>query len=151
MPKSEIQKRPNPTAETFALRHQSIRNAIRLNWNPGRLEIPRVSEDFQALDPIARGGEVIRYSILRTEYWISPNGIMREWVRWNLAVGLALAIPSVVIVPVVTLLMGVFVTWSGLIIQIAKNLLLFPLLAIVIIGLGSAIIILIRAILPQRK
>lgn len=151
MRKSEIQKVKTLAAETVTLNRKTIRTVVRLHWNPGKLDIPPVPEDLQSLDPIARGGEVIRYAVLRVEYWMSPHGLLREWLRWNLAASLSLAIPALFIVPTVTLLLGEFVTWTALLMQIFKNLLMFPVLAGVFIALTSGVLIVIRALVRTKR
>jgi hypothetical protein len=147
MPKSEIQKR----SKSIAVTRRSIKTMARLHWNPGKLEIPRVPEDLQSLDPIGRGAETLRYSTLRLEYWLSPNGLLREWLRWNLAAGLSLSIPAIIVVPVATYLLTQFATWTALLMQIVKNLLVFPILALVILALVTGIGIIGKTLMIGRK
>jgi len=129
----------------------SITGGLRLRWNPGKLENPEVPEDLELLTPLARGSEVIRYNVLRAKHWISPAGSLREWLRWNLAIGAAMLIPAFIVVPVTTYLLAQFVTWTALLVQIVKNLLIFPILAPVLLALASGIILFTRTVTTERR
>jgi hypothetical protein len=118
----------------------------KFRWNPVSLEVPTVPEDLQDLTGLGRGVEVIRYSVLRLGYWISPAGSLREWQRWYLAVGITMGIPALIIVPVGTYLLGQFVTWSALLVQIAKNLLIFPILAVVLLALLTGLVLFVKTL-----
>lgn len=82
-----------------------------------------------------RAGEVMRYSIRRAEYWLSPRGTLREWLRLNLKLALFLGIPAVLLTPIITLVLTSAVTWSGILAEIARNLVLIP------AWLGTALLI----------
>src|SRR5947207_3328321 len=47
-----------------------------------QLNPPRVDPKLSNLTPLERAAEVLRYSFLRAEYWLSPNGAMRQRVRF---------------------------------------------------------------------
>ena len=113
-------------------------------WEPRQLEEPQVDPDLRHLNQIQRSAEVLRYSILRTEYWISPRGTLREWLRLNVAVAIVLGIPSLLIVPVVTYLINEFVTWSDLLMKIATNLAVLPGALLLAVGLFSALVFIVR-------
>ena len=111
--------------------------------------MPQVAPAFTQTDQIQRATEVLRYSVLKFEYWLSPNGNLREWLRWNTSVAIILSIPTLLIVPVITWLLGQFATWSALLVQIASNLIVFPITGILTIALLSAVFLFIRLILPR--
>ena len=113
-----------------------LRQWITNHWHPAPMEPPKVDPELPILNDVQRSAEVLRYSVLKTEYWLSPSGTLREWVRLNAIVALILSIPALFIVPLVTWLLAEFVTWSELLVQIAKNLAVFPVLAV----LGAAFI-----------
>jgi len=113
-------------------------------WEPSQIEEPRVDPDLNHLNQVQRSAEVLRYSILRTEYWISPRGTLREWLRLNVAIAIVLGIPSLLIVPVVTYLINKFVTWSDLLVRIATNLAVLPGALLLAVGLFSALAFVIR-------
>jgi len=87
---------------------------------------PIIDPDLERLAPIERAGEVLRYTLCRAEYWLSPGGLLREWLRFNLRLALWLGIPALVLTPVITVLLTTAVTWSGILVEIAKKLVLLP-------------------------
>jgi hypothetical protein len=105
-------------------------------WKIGN---PIVAQNLEALDPLGRGGEVLRYQLLRLEFRVSPHGAMREWLRWNLAAGVSLSIPAIIVVPPMTYLLTQFVTWTDLLVQILKNLLIFPIVGVVFLALLTGV------------
>ena len=46
-----------------------------------RLHQPAVDQYLVRLTPLERGAEIIRYSVLRAEYWVSPGGLLRAVLR----------------------------------------------------------------------
>lgn len=120
-------------------------------WKPRGIEKPQVTRQITHLHPIERSAEVLRYSILRAEWWISPTGRLRQWLRLNLLVSLYLSIPALLIVPVVTYFLNSFVTWTILLVQIGKNLLLVPLLAIAGIAVITGLMLFLRLLLALAR
>ena len=59
-------------------------------------------------------------------------------------VSILLSMPALLIVPVVTWLLGQFATWAELLAQILPHLLVFPLAAVVVIAVLSAVLIVLR-------
>jgi len=82
-----------------------------------------------------RSAEVIRYSILSVEYWLSPLGRLREWFRLNSTLSMWLLIPSVLVLPLITWILYLVAGWATI---IAGHLLVLP-LAIVVVGLLRSI------------
>ena len=103
---------------------------------PVKIAAPTVDPRLRQMHPLARGGEVIRYTVLRTEYWLSPRGTLREWLRFNLKLALLLGIPALLLTPFITMLVTSAVEWSAKLAEIAKN------LAVVPAWLGTALLIL---------
>src|SRR6266404_7320925 len=65
-----------------------------------QLTPPRVDPKLTSLTPLERAAEVLRYSVLRAEYWLSPEGAMRQRVGfavrlWIYVVIAALIVPGV--------------------------------------------------------
>jgi hypothetical protein len=119
------------------------------HWNPTQIRKPHVDPELARLNKVQRSAEVFRYSILSTEYWLSPRGTLREWLRLNLAVAIVLGIPALLIVPIVTYLFTEFVTWSGLLVHIAKNLAVLPGALLIAIALFSALAFVLRRLLAK--
>ena len=102
---------------------------------PVAVEPPKVDPHIERLGSIERASEALRYSMLRAEHWLSPRGTLREYARLNLKLALFLGIPTIVLTPILTLLLSTAVTWSALLAEIARNLVLIP------AWLGTALLI----------
>jgi hypothetical protein len=118
-------------------------------WEPKQITKPRVDPDLTELNEVQRAAEVFRYSILSTEYWLSPKGALREWLRLNLRITVTLGIPALLLIPVATYLIGEFVTWSGLLVKIATNLAILPGALLLAVALFSALAFIIRRLLAR--
>lgn len=94
-------------------------------WNPQPLQPPQVDRELTRLPPIERSAEVIRYSVLKAEFWISRRGALREWLRINFLGALIIGSPALFIVPIITFLLGQFVTWMAFLALAAWNLVRF--------------------------
>ena len=103
-----------------------MRRVVARAIQPIAVEPPRVDPDIEKLRPIERAGETLRYSILRAEYWLSPRGTLREYLRLNLKLALYLGISALILTPILTLLLSTAVTWSAILVEIARNLALIP-------------------------
>ena len=93
---------------------------------PVEIAAPAVDSRLRQMHPLARAGEVIRYTVLRTEYWLSPRGMLREWLRFNLKIALLLGLPALLLTPFITLLLSSAVEWSAKLAEIARNLVVIP-------------------------
>ncbi|MEA3208563.1 MAG: hypothetical protein QOE70_1620 [Chthoniobacter sp.] len=83
---------------------------------------PRIDPDLTTLDPIERAAETLRYSALRTEYWLSPKGLLREWLRRILQLGVAVLVPLLIFAPLISVLLEKCAGWSAQAVVIAANL-----------------------------
>lgn len=90
-------------------------------WDPKPVPEPRVDPDLPELPWPARSAEVIRYGLARAEHWLSPGGLLREWLRLNLWGALVLSAAAVLVVPAVTAVLKGAVTWSALGADIVAN------------------------------
>lgn len=116
-----------------------ISRALMLAWSPIRVEPPELDSHLESLSGVERVSEVLRFSVLSVEAAISPHGGLRAWLRLNMLVALVLAIPAVLVVPVITYLLSGFSTWSQFLGEIANNLLqasvsLVGMVLIVVVG-----------------
>ena len=136
---------PTPEQSTHKSRISRFTDFIRSKWHPKEVEIPKVETELPALPPVERSAESIRYGFKRLEYWVSPTGTIREWLRFNLWVAGMLAVPSLLVVPLLTYLLGSFASWTGFLVQIVANLIVFPMLAVVFIAIISGIVFVGRA------
>ena len=110
-------------------RRHRIRDFFRRHWNPEKIELPKVDPDLEELEAATRSCEVIRYSLLSLEWWLSPNGKLREWLKLNGRIASVLVIPAVLVMPLVTLIIWQVAKWMGWLVGIAGHIILFPLVA----------------------
>ena len=116
---------PNPDPDTIA----NTGDETLAGWlKPQPLAAPQVDPGLPRLHPLQRSAEVLRYTAQRTERWLSPKGLLREWLRRNTRLALVVAIPLIVLAPVITLLLDKLQGWSASALQIASNLAQMPVL-----------------------
>ena len=121
------------------------------HWNPEKLAPPGIDPELVHLTPIERSSEVLRHAVLSLEYWLSPDGGLREWLRFNLRIAAILAVPALLVVPLITVVLRQINAWVALVIESTSNFILFPLSALLIVGLISALMHLARSLLAQRQ
>ena len=107
------------------------KKALSGKWNPKPLNPPQVN--LRDMDNITRSAESIRYSVLNVEYWLSPNGCGREWLRHVLRVALFLAAPVLLLAPLISLFLVSLLKWSVLLASIAWKLIV--LITLVVAGI----------------
>jgi hypothetical protein len=123
-----------------------IREFIQRQWNPQPINPPTPDPEIEKLTGIQRSAEVVRYSILSVEYWISPNGRVREWVRNNTLVAVVLAVPAFLVLPIVTFALWQFVSWLMALTSIAGKLIILPVLLIVAVASIAAAMVLLKVV-----
>lgn len=119
-----------------------------LSTEPGSSELtqlnpPRIDPELTNLTPLERAAEVLRYSVLRAEYWLSPEGAMRQRVRFALRLWIYVMIAAL-IAPGITAVIQHVTGWTAMSAEAVKNITEIPL------GLGKfllacfAVVILVR-------
>lgn len=126
------------------------RSLVLRHWEPTPLAPPHVDPGMAQFTALERSAEVFRYGLHRLEYWLSPKGWLREWLRFNLRFALLLAVPALLVVPLITFLLGQLSAWSTMLAQTTSRMILFPLSALLIVGLVSGLIYITRAMAQQR-
>ena len=101
---------------------------LQKSWQPKSIDPPQVDPDLPHLGALTRSAESIRYSILSIEFWISPNGQVREWLRHNARLGAWLAFPALVVLPLVVILLWQLVKCVVMLVAIAGKVIILPLL-----------------------
>ena len=127
-----------------------LKNLIRMPWEPKSVEPPQVDPDLENLNPFQRSAESIRYSVLSLEFWLSPDGQVREWIRHHSKLALILGIPVFLLFPIVTFALWQMATWLGLLLSIAGHLILFPITALVALLILTMVINLIRDLTGRK-
>ena len=95
-----------------------------------QLNAPRVDPKLTNLTPLERAAEVLRYSVLRAEYWLSPDGVMRRRVRLAVRIWVYVAVAAL-IVPMIESLIQHITGWTAMSAEIVRNIVQIPL------GLGK--------------
>lgn len=116
------------------------RRFILQHWRPEPIEPPKVDPELPHLSGAERSAEVLRYSVLSAEHWLSPKGWLREWLRFNAKLASLLFVPSLLVVPLITFTLGQFRTWVDLLVATTTGMVLFPLSALLVVGLISALV-----------
>ena len=94
---------------------------MKLSWRLTHLCQPSVDPLFPKMGCLDRTAESLRYCLLKTEHWLSPRGFLREWLRNNSTVAILLGIPALLVMPVLLLLFTQIVSFTGMLMMIAKN------------------------------
>jgi hypothetical protein len=126
-----------------------IKQLLRRHWCPQKIEAPIVDPALKDLDGAQRSAEVVRYSILSLEWWLSPNGTLREWLKLNGKIGSVLLIPAVLVVPLVTFILWQIAHWMTWLVSICGNLILFPFAALVAAAVIYGVVAIIRVVLGK--
>jgi hypothetical protein len=148
-PSPQQPPRQVPTVPTTTWAKQMRQIVIR-RWQPEPLPEPVVDQDLPHLSAIERSAETLSYTCRRFEYWISPQGTLREWLKFNLRLAFGLTVPSLLVAPLVTLALRQFNSWIDLITRTTSNLVLVPLSVLLVIGLICGLISIGKSILTMR-
>ena len=90
-------------------------------WSPQPLARPAVDPDLPRMEWPARVAEVLVYSGKRFEFWVSPSGFLREWVKLNIWVAVVLSVAAVLVVPAMTAILAGAEQWTALVAKIVGN------------------------------
>src|SRR5437764_14354621 len=72
-----------------------------------QLNPPEVDLRLTRLTPLERAAEVLRYSVLRAEYWLSPDGIMRRRIKFVMRFWIYVAVAAAIAPSVSTVVQDV--------------------------------------------
>ncbi len=130
-----------PVSDPRSRTEESSGRLVRRVWRPDPVDHPEVDADLPKLPWPERCAEAIRYAFLSAEHWLSPKGVLREWLRVSLWIGVSLLAAALLVVPPVTLLLEGAVEWTGLVSATASNIVATVTgLPPVVIALGSLFI-----------
>ena len=91
-----------------------------------QLTPPQVDPRLATLTPLKRAAEVLRYSVLRAEYWLSPDGVMRQRVRFAMRVWIYVMIAAL-IAPTISTVTQHVTGWTAMSVEIVGNIAEIPL------------------------
>jgi hypothetical protein len=72
---------------------------------PQAIPPPEIRPDLEDVTAIVRSTECLRHFVLSTEFWMSPGGRLRHWLKINLCLGVCLLIPAALLMPVISLIL----------------------------------------------
>lgn len=138
----------NPTSLSGQKRGclECLKQFVLKHWHPKPIDPPKPDPDIENLTGPQRSAEVMRYSILSIEFWLSPLGRLREWVRLNGKASAVLLIPALLIVPLITFIVGQIAYWLSALVGVLGNLIVVPLVALVAVAAITGSVLLLRAI-----
>ncbi len=110
----------------------------------------QVDHELALFNAVERSAEVFRYNFNRAEYWLSPGGWLREWIRLNFRIAILMAIPALLVGPLITRALTQLSAWVTLLNSTTSAMVLFPLSALLVLGLACALFYLARA-LPLNR
>lgn len=103
---------------------------------------PHVERNLTSLSALERAAEVLRFSAARLEHWLSPGGGLRAALRRGLLLWCLLVIVGLLIGPMVTLVLGQVVVWTGLLAFAIQQLMVLPLgIAVFLLGVKGVILL----------
>lgn len=133
--------------------NDQIRNWLiersKLEWNPQPVTSPVVDSHLKDLTGAQRVIESIRFFALSAEYWISADGVLREWLRVMCKLGILIICPLVIFMPTVTFALWQLALWVAFLVAITNSLILFPLGALAAITLCGTLVIVVRSIVGR--
>ena len=88
--------------------------------------------------------------VSRLEYALSPLGHLREFVKLNFRLSICIAIPVLMVAPLVTMAIKQFRTWITMLTETFSSFVLFPLSVVLSILLVAGMIYIGRSILEMR-
>jgi len=108
-----------------------IYTELKEHWSPKPISPPAVDPELEDLNGVQRSAEVFRYSVLSIEWWLSPNGTLREWFKLNGKVGSILLMPAVLILPLVCFIIWQILSFVAMLVSLAGKLVVFPIAAFI--------------------
>ena len=120
------------------------------HWRPKPLPVPVVDIELPHLTAIERSAEVCRFILNKLEFALSPLGHLREFIKLNIRLALCIAIPVLLVAPLVTMAITQFKVWIALLTETFSSFVLFPLSVVLSILLVCGMIYIGRSILEMR-
>ena len=120
------------------------------HWQPKPLPVPEVDNELPHLSAIERSAEVCRFITNKLEYAISPFGHLREFIKLNIRLAVSIALPVLMVAPLVTMAITQFKVWIAMLTETFSSFVLFPLSVVLSILLVCGMIYIGRAVLEMR-
>ena len=97
------------------------------------IQPPTINPRLEELNAVVRSTECLRHFVLSMEYWLSPSGRLRCWLKINLCVCAWLFIPAIFLMPVVSLVLHEVDGWLSMLLSIIWKLILLSTLISVVV------------------
>jgi len=120
------------------------------HWRPRPVPSPLVDHELPHLSGIERAAEVFRFILTKLEHGLSPSGHLREFTKMNARIAIAIAIPVMMVAPLVTLGLAQVKGWVAILTSTMSSFVMFPLSVLLCILLVCGMIYIGRAILEMR-
>ena len=91
---------------------------------------PVVNRSLSQMNGLQRTAEAFRYSLLSLEFFISPEGNIRQWMKANARIAAFIAAPTFLAFPVVTVALWELESWVNALTAIASKLVFLHILAL---------------------
>ena len=85
---------------------------------PQAVQRPTIDPHLEELNAVVRSTECLRHFALSVEFWISPSGRLRQWMKLNLCLAAFLLIPAVVLMPIIGLVLHEVDGWLSMLVII---------------------------------
>lgn len=92
----------------------------------------------------------MRFILRKLEHWMSPSGRLREFTKMNARLAFAIAVPVILVAPLVTLALEQLNGWVTLMTSTVSSFILFPLSVLLCILLVCGMIYISRCIFEMR-
>ena len=86
----------------------------------------------------------------RLEHWLSPSGHFREFTKMNARIAIIIAIPVLMVAPLVTMAINQIKAWVALLTETFSSFVLFPLSVVLSILLVCGLIYITRSFMEMR-
>lgn len=116
-------------------------------WKPNPLDPPTVDPELPHRDAVTRSAESICYGILSLEFWISPHGQVREWLKHNTRLAAWLAIPAFMVLPLIVFILWQVVKGVEFLTSIAGHLIILPFIVLVALVAILVVVSIIKVLL----
>lgn len=133
-------------ADELAQTKPSLLTTFKAHWHPRPLKAPQVEPHLPHLNGLQRATEALQHAFLSLEHWMSPNGKIREFIRFTVIVACLLLIPALLIFPIIGFILGQLQQWIASLAHIACSLVIIPLAILAIIILCKVILVVTRAL-----
>ena len=109
---------------------------------------PVVNASLDRMNGLQRTAEAFRYALLSLEFWLSPEGQLRQWVKANTRFAVFIATPTFMAFPVITVALWEMDAWMNALTAIASKLIVLPIVALLALVSITVVCRIIRTFKP---